>query len=259
MLGQNIRTRLGIMTNKESKLSIKSLVEAGAHFGHQTDRWNPKMAPYIYGVRNKTHIIDLSKTLYLYNQAADFIKKRAEEGYQFLFVGTKRQAQEAIENAAVKSKSFYVNHRWLGGLLTNFKTVQNSLRSITEAEKTLENPSKMLTKKELGLIKKNLVKKLRDLGGIRNLRKVTKMVIIVSDTNVESKAICEARSLGFPIVGIVDTNSDPDIDFPIPANDDASKSIDSIISALGEVIADVKGKKTAVTQTADTGPAGIDR
>ena len=244
----------GLDMKKPKHLTMKALVDAGAHLGHLKSRWNPKMRPYIYGTQGNTQIIDLGKTMRIYTRAEEFVRKCAQEGYQFLFVGTKSQAQDPIFSAAQRCGAYYVNHRWLGGLLTNFQTIRQSVKKMEQMKKQIEQESeglsRTLTKKELGLMRKEVSKLERSIGGIAKARKIdrnSKFVLFIADTNVERNAINEARKFGFPIVAIVDTNSDPDlVDYPIPANDDAAKSIHTIMSAFAETIAEVRDNKETI-------------
>ena len=216
---------------------IKKLLEAGVHFGHQTERWNPKMQKFIFGQRNGIYIIDLQKTAVHLNNARDFIRDAAGKGGRVLFVGTKKQAQMIIEEEAKAAEMFYVKNRWLGGLLTNFQTVRKSidrLNAIEEMDKNgvMEN----LKKKEVSRLMKEKEKLLKDLGGIREMKKIPDVVFIV-DPKKEEIAVHESNKLGIPIVAVVDTNCDPDvITYPIPGNDDALKSIRLIVSMIAESI-----------------------
>ncbi|OFZ14504.1 MAG: 30S ribosomal protein S2 [Bdellovibrionales bacterium GWA2_49_15] len=209
-----------------SELSLKGLLEAGAHFGHQTHKWNPKMKKYVYGERNGIYIIDLAKTIPMAKKAFDFIKKTASEGRPVLFVGTKRQAAVIIQDAASKCGAFHVTNRWLGGMLTNFKTIALSIDKIRKVEKMKETGDfELLTKKERSKIDKDIIKLERNLGGIKDMRKVPGAVFVVDPTK-EHIAVLEARSLGIPVIAIADTNCDPTgIDYIVPGNDDAVKSV----------------------------------
>ena len=209
-----------------SELSLKGLLEAGAHFGHQTHKWNPKMKKYVYGERNGIYIIDLAKTIPMAKKAFDFIKKTASEGRPVLFVGTKRQAAVIIQDAAAKCGAFHVTNRWLGGMLTNFKTIALSIDKIRKVEKMKETGDfELLTKKERSKIDKDIIKLEKNLGGIKDMRKVPGAVFVVDPTK-EHIAVLEARSLGIPVIAIADTNCDPSgIDYIVPGNDDAVKSV----------------------------------
>jgi small subunit ribosomal protein S2 len=207
-------------------LQLKDLLEAGAHFGHQTHKWNPKMKKYVFGERNGIYIIDLGKTIPLAQSAYDFVKKTCSEGKPVLFVGTKRQASDAVKKAAEECGAFYVTHRWLGGMLTNYKTITLSVDKLRKVEKMKETGDfSLLTKKERIKIDKDVVKLERNLGGIKEMRKLPGAVIVV-DPNNERIAVLEANKLGIPVIAITDTNCDPDgVDFVVPGNDDAIKSV----------------------------------
>ena len=204
--------------------NMRQLLEAGVHFGHQAHRWNPKMAPFIFGARNNIHIVDLTQTVPLLHQALVKISDTVAGGGRVLFVATKRQAQEAVAEAAGRSAQYFMNHRWLGGTLTNWKTVSQSIRRLRQLDDILENPQGR-TKKEILTIQREREKLQMSLGGIREMGGVPDLLFVI-DTNKEQIAIKEARKLGIPIIAIVDTNCDPDgIDFPIPGNDDAGRAI----------------------------------
>ncbi len=208
-------------------IQMKELLEAGVHFGHQTKRWNPKMKKYIFGARNSIYIIDLQKTLRLWNTAANFLTKAAGEGKTFLFVATKPQAQELIAEQAARCGAFYVNNRWLGGMLTNFSTIKKSLEKYREMEAILADPARTagMSKKDILGLTRQLDKLKASFQGIRDMRSLPD-VMFVLDPHREDIAVTEARKLGIKIVGIVDTNCDPEvIDYVIPGNDDAIRSI----------------------------------
>ena len=225
-------------------VSMNYLLEAGVHFGHQKRRWNPKMKPYIYTTRDDIYIIDLQKTSAKITESYNKMKEIAEAGGKFLFVGTKKQAQEAVEEAATRTEQYFVNERWLGGTLTNFKTIRGRVRRMEEIEKMEENGTfDLLPKKEVMGIKKEYEKLNRNLRGIRDMKKIPQAMVIV-DPRKEEIAIKEARILHIPVFGIVDTNCDPDmVDYVIPANDDAVRSVKLIIGALANSIAEVNGKE----------------
>jgi small subunit ribosomal protein S2 len=208
------------------ELSLKSLLEAGAHFGHQTEKWNPKMKKYVYGEKNGIYIIDLAKTIPLAKSAYDFLKKTAAEGKPVLFVGTKRQAADVVTKAAIDCGAYYVTSRWLGGMLTNWKTVSLSIDKIRKVEKMKETGDfGLLTKKERINIEKEVVKLEKTLGGIKDMRKLPGAIFII-DPNNERIAILEANNLSIPVVAITDTNCDPTgVDYVVPGNDDAIKSV----------------------------------
>ena len=225
-------------------VSMNYLLEAGVHFGHQRRRWNPKMAEYIYTSRDDIYIIDLQKTSKLIEEAYVEIKRIAEEGGSFIFVGTKKQAQEAMEESAKRTNQFYVNERWLGGTLTNFRTIRSRIKRLEEIEKMEEDGTMdLLPKKEVIKIRKEYEKLNRNLCGIREMKKLPNAMIIV-DPRVEETAIKEARKLKIPVFGIVDTNCDPDmVDYVIPANDDAVRAVKIVIGALANAIAEVNGSE----------------
>ncbi|HHN67395.1 MAG TPA: 30S ribosomal protein S2 [Thermopetrobacter sp.] len=220
-------------------VSMRDLLEAGAHFGHRTHRWNPKMAPYIYGARNGIHIIDLSQTLPMLHQALVKVSEVAATGGRVLFVGTKRQASEPIRESAEACAQYYINHRWLGGTLTNWKTISNSIRTLRELEDILDSEKAAgFTKKELLQLTRKREKLQRALGGIKDMGG-TPDIMFVIDTNKEQIAIKEANRLGIPVVAVVDTNCDPDgIDFPIPANDDAVRAIALYCDLVSKAVLD---------------------
>ncbi|MDE3245610.1 MAG: 30S ribosomal protein S2 [Acidobacteriota bacterium] len=208
-------------------IQMKELLEAGVHFGHQTKRWNPKMKPYIFGARNSIYIIDLQKTLRLWNTAANFLTKSAAEGKSFLFVATKPQAQELIAEQAARCGAYYVNNRWLGGMLTNFSTIKKSLEKLREMEAILADPvrSAAMSKKEQLTLTRHKDKLVGSFAGIRDMRSLPDVIFVI-DPNREDIAVTEANKIGLKIVALVDTNCDPDkIDYVIPANDDALRSI----------------------------------
>ncbi len=223
-------------------LSMKSLLEAGVHFGHQTKRWNPKMKPYIFGERNGIYIIDLGRTAKLYKEAADFVANIASRGGTLLFVGTKRQAQDAIAEEAQRCGMFYVNQRWLGGLLTNFTTIQRSLARLRDLEAmTTDGRYETLSKKEIARLEKERRKLAKNLDGIRGMSRLPDAVFIV-DTRHEQIAVDEARKLKVPVVGVVDTNCDPDeVDYVIPGNDDALRSIRLFAAGIADAVLSGRG------------------
>ena len=225
-------------------ISMNYLLEAGVHFGHQKRRWNPKMKEYIYTTRDDIYIIDLSKTVKKIEEAYDALKKIAENGGKVLFVGTKKQAQEAVEEAAVRTNMYFMNERWLGGTLTNFKTIRGRIRRLDEIEKQEEDGTfDLLPKKEVVNIKKEYEKLNKNLRGIREMKKTPDALVIV-DPRKEDIAIKEAHKLGIPVFGIVDTNCDPDVvDYVIPGNDDAVRAVKLLIGALTNAIAEVNGNE----------------
>lgn len=224
-----------------SVITMKQLLEAGVHFGHQTRRWNPKMAPYIFTERNGIYIIDLQKTVKKMEEAYAFVKEVVQEGKSILFVGTKKQAQEAIREEAERCGMFYVNERWLGGMLTNFATIRRRVERLIELEKMEETGYfDLLPKKEVTKLRAEKEKLQRFLGGIKNMKELPGALFIV-DTRKERIAVLEARKLGIPIVGIVDTNCDPDeIDYVIPGNDDAIRAVRLITSKIADAVLEAK-------------------
>ncbi|WP_137131986.1 30S ribosomal protein S2 [Rhizobium sp. FY34] len=205
--------------------SMRQLLEAGIHFGHQTHRWNPKMKPYIFGDRNNIHIIDLAQTVPMLSRALQVISDTVARGGRVLFVGTKRQASELIADSAKRSAQYYVNSRWLGGMMTNWKTISNSIQRLRKLDEILASDAQGFTKKERLNLEREREKLDKALGGIRDMGGTPDLMFII-DTNKEKIAIDEAKRLGIPVVAIIDSNCDPDlIDYPIPGNDDASRAI----------------------------------
>ena len=234
-----------------SVVSMKQLLEAGVHFGHQTRRWNPKMAEYIYMERNGIYIIDLAKTVKKLEEAYDFVRTLSENGQSILFVGTKKQAQESIAEAANRCGMPYVNSRWLGGMLTNFVTIRSRVQRMEELE-AMEADGRMeqLPKKEQILLKKELAKLQTNLNGIRNMKRIPDAIFVV-DTNREQIAIHEARRLSIPIIGTLDTNCDPDdVDFGIPANDDAIRSVRLLCDFIADAVIAGTGAEVTVEEMA---------
>ena len=242
---------------------MKDLLEAGVHFGHQTKRWNPKMKEFIFGERNGIYIIDLGKTVKLFRAAEDFVTNLAAEGRTVLFVGTKRQAKDVIAEEAQRCAMFYVNERWLGGLLTNFATIQRSLGRLRDLEAmTTDGRYDTLSKKEIARNDKERKKLLKNLEGIRGMARLPDAVFIV-DTKKEQIAVDEARKLKIPVIGVVDTNCDPDeVDFVIPGNDDALRSIRLFASRIADAVMSGRGMKESAdveaTRDADQGRGGDD-
>lgn len=221
-----------------SVISMKQLLEAGVHFGHQTRRWNPKMAPFIFTERNGIYIIDLQKTVKKVEEAYDFVKSVAVEGKDVLFVGTKKQAQEAIGEEAIRSGMHFVNNRWLGGMLTNFTTIKKRIRRLEELD-TMEQDGTfdVLPKKEVIKLRNEKEKLEKNLGGIKNMKDGNIGALFVVDPRKEKNAISEAKILGIPVVAIVDTNCDPDeVDYVIPGNDDAIRAVKLITAKIGDAI-----------------------
>ncbi len=217
-------------------VTMQQLLEAGAHFGHQTHRWNPRMKPYIFGDRNGVHIIDLSQSVPLFARALDFVSQSVSRGGKVLFVGTKRQAQDAVAEAARACGQHFVNHRWLGGMLTNWKTISNSIKRLKSLEEQLSGDTAGLTKKEVLQLTRERDKLEKSLGGIRDMGGLPDVMFVI-DTNKEELAIKEANVLGIPVVAILDSNSDPSgIAFPVPGNDDASRAIRLYCEAVADAV-----------------------
>ena len=236
-----------------SIISMKQLLEAGVHFGHQTRRWNPKMAKYIFTERNGIYIIDLQKTVKKVDEAYNFIRETAQNGGSILFVGTKKQAQEAMREEAVRCNQFYVNERWLGGMMTNFKTIQKRVARLRQLEKMEEDGTfDVLPKKEVLGLRHEMEKLNRNLGGIKEMKKLPAALFVV-DPRKEHIAVLEARKLNIPIVATVDTNCDPDeVDYVIPANDDAIRAVRLLASKMADAVLEGRqGQQTAEVETAD--------
>ena len=233
-------------------ITTRKLLEAGVHFGHKTGRWNPKMKKYIYTSRNGIYIIDLEKSASLIETAYNALKKIAEDGGKVLFVGTKRTSQEIIREEALRSGSFYVTNRWLGGTMTNFKTLQRSIRRLKDIEKMEEDGTfEVLPKIEVIGLRKEAERLEKNLGGIKEMRKIPNAIFVV-DSRVDHNAVLEAKKLNIPVFGIADTNSDPDdLDYVIPGNDDASKSVKLLVSVMADAIVEARGGETVVAYTPD--------
>jgi len=240
-------------------IALKDLLEAGVHFGHQTKRWNPKMKAYIFGERNGIYIIDLAKTAKLFRDAEQFITNQAADGRTVLFVGTKRQAQDAVAEEARRCEMYFVNQRWLGGLLTNFTTIQRSLARLRDLE-AMETDGRYdtLSKKEIAQVEKEKRKLQKNLEGIRNMSRLPDALFVV-DTRKEKIAVDEARKLKIPVIGVVDTNSDPDeVDYVIPGNDDALRAIRLFASRIADAV--LAGRGIRESAQADDGDGeGDDR
>jgi len=232
------------------EFTLRQLLEAGVHFGHQTHRWNPRMAPYIYGDRNKIHIIDLTQTVPLLDAALNAVQQTVAKGGRILMVGTKRQAQKAVSEAAERSAQYYMNHRWLGGTLTNWKTISTSIARLKNIDEKLESGAEGLTKKERLGLEREQNKLQMSLGGIREMGGTPDLLFVV-DTNKEELAILEARKLGIPVIAVLDSNSSPDgIDYPIPGNDDAARAIGLYCDLIARAALD--------GMAAQLGSAGVD-
>ena len=235
-------------------ITMRKLLEAGSHFGHQTRRWNPKMKKYIYGARNGVYIIDLQKTVDLISEAYVALKEIVDNGGKVLFVGTKKQCLEAVQAEALRSGSFYITNRWLGGTLTNFKTIQGRIRFLKELERREEEGElDLLPKQEASQLRKEKEKLSKNLEGIKEMRKVPNAIFVI-DPRIEHNAVAEARKLGIPVFAIVDTNSNPDVvDHIIPANDDAIRSVSLILAVMADAIVESKGGLPVVAYVKDEG------
>lgn len=236
-----------------ANVTMRQMLEAGLHFGHQTRRWNPKMKPYIYGPRNGIYIVNLDLTMKMFRKAYQFMTDSVAEGGSVLFVGTKKQAQSIIKEEAERAGMYFVNHRWLGGMLTNFQAIRNSIERLKKIEAMQEDGSiNRFPKKEILQMEKERVKLTRDVGGIKNMRALPDVLFII-DPKKEAIAVDEARKLGIPIVALTDTNCDPDgIDFVIPGNDDAIRAIRLITSLMTEAVLEGRARRGEETS------AGLD-
>jgi len=218
--------------------SMRQLLEAGVHFGHTTRRWNPRMAPFIFGARNGIHIIDLEQTVPLLNQALVTVREIVAGGGRVLFVGTKRQASDKVAEAAKRCGQYYVNHRWLGGMLTNWKTISNSIKRLRTVEEQLEGEQTGLTKKEVLMLTRERDKLERALGGIKEMGGLPDVIFVI-DTNKEHIAVTEARNLNIPVIGVLDSNSDPEgVTIPVPGNDDALRAIGLYCDLIADAVLD---------------------
>ena len=236
-----------------SVISMKQLLEAGVHFGHQTRRWNPKMAPYIYTERNGIYIIDLQKSVGKVDEAYKAVSDIASEGGSILFVGTKKQAQEAVKEEALRCGMFYVNERWLGGMLTNFKTIQSRIKRLKDIERMSEDGTfDVLPKKEVVNIKKEWDKLEKNLGGIKDMKKLPDAIFVV-DPKKEKICVQEAHSLGITLIGIADTNCDPEeLDYVIPGNDDAIRAVKLIVSKMADAVIEAnQGEEMVAPEVAE--------
>ncbi len=242
-----------------AEFSMRQLLDAGIHFGHQSHRWNPKMKPYLFGIRNGIHIIDLQQTVPLLHSALVFLYEIANNNGKILFVGTKRQAQKPIQEAAVKNNQFFVTHRWPGGMLTNWKTISQSIKQLDDLDYKLDEKNdfvKVLTKKEKLNLQRKQDKLNLSLGGIRNMNGIPDAMIIF-DTNKEKNALEEAKVLKIPIVAIIDSNSNPDgIDFPIPGNDDATRALKTFCELISDTVS-MASKNNIAKQDSDIGETDI--
>ena len=242
-----------------SVISMKQLLEAGVHFGHQTRRWNPKMAPYIYTERNGIHIIDLQKSVGMVDTAYRAVADIAAQGGTILFVGTKKQAQDAVREAAEKCGMYYVNQRWLGGMLTNFRTIQSRITRLRQIEKLAEDGTfDVLPKKEVTQLKKEQEKLTKNLGGIKEMKKIPDAIFVI-DPKKERICVQEAHSLGITLIGMCDTNCDPEeLDYVIPGNDDAIRAVKLIVDAMADAVVEAhqgEANETAPAPAAEEAPA----
>lgn len=233
-----------------ANVSMRDMLQAGVHFGHQTRYWNPKMKPFIFGARNKVHIINLEKTVPLFNDALNFVSGVAQKKGKVLFVGTKRAAGEAVKEAAIKCDQFYVNKRWLGGMLTNWKTVRQSIKRLKDLEaQSADGTFDKLTKKEVLMLQREMTKLENSLGGIKNMGGLPDVIFVI-DADHEHIAVTEARNLGIPVVGVVDTNSNPDgVDYIIPGNDDAIRAIQLYTNAVADAV--ISGREQNIVVQAE--------
>jgi small subunit ribosomal protein S2 len=252
---KNTETMEQVVAENAPVITMKKLLEAGVHFGHQTRRWNPAMKKYIYTARNGIYIIDLQKTVTCIETAYAALKNIVDNGGKVLFVGTKKQCQDIVKEEALRSGSFYAVERWLGGTLTNFRTIQKRIKRLKDIEKMEEEGTleASYTKKEAAIIRKEGEKLNVSLGGIKEMRKLPNAIVVI-DPRIEHNAVAEAKKLGIPVFAIVDTNSDPDnVDYVIPANDDATRAVKLIITVLADAIVESKGGVTEIAYTKDEG------
>ncbi|MDR9497623.1 MAG: 30S ribosomal protein S2 [Hydrogenovibrio sp.] len=235
-----------------AKVTMREMLEAGVHFGHQTRYWNPKMSEYIFGARNKIHIVNLEKTLPLFNDALNFLSGIAANKGTVLFVGTKRAASDLVKQEAARCGMPYINHRWLGGMLTNFKTIKQSIKNLKDLETQEQDGTfEKITKKEALMRTRQKTKLDLSLGGIKDMRAMPDAIFVI-DTGSENLAVSEAKKLGIPVVGIVDTNNDPaDIDYVIPGNDDAVRAVSLYLSTVADAILEGKGSITTAPAAAE--------
>ncbi|WP_341891498.1 30S ribosomal protein S2 [Variovorax sp. YR752] len=235
-------------------ISMREMLEAGVHFGHQTRFWNPKMAPYIYGHRNKIHIINLEKTQPLFNEATKFIRQLAARRGTILMIGTKRQAREVIALEAQRAGMPYVDQRWLGGMLTNFKTVKGSLKKLKDMQAQMESGTEIRIKKEQLMFQRELAKLEKDIGGIQDMNALPDALFVI-DVGYHKIAVAEAKKLGIPIIGVVDSNHSPEgIDYVIPGNDDSSKAVALYARAVADAV--LEGKANATTEVVQSAAGG---
>ncbi|MDW7772779.1 MAG: 30S ribosomal protein S2 [Desulfobulbaceae bacterium] len=243
-----------------TQVTMRQMLEAGLHFGHQTRRWNPKMKPFIYGPRNGIYIINLDKTMRQFRKAYNFVAEQVANGGSVLFVGTKRQAQEIVAQEAGRCGMFYINHRWLGGMMTNFQTIKHSVERLKKIESMQEDGTiNRFPKKEILMMEKERIKLDRNLGGIKNMRTLPDIVYVI-DPNNEEISVSEANKLHIPVIALTDTNCDPDgIDFLIPGNDDAIRSIKLITSLMAEAVIEGKSRRGEAEQQAGEMEAAMEQ
>jgi len=236
-----------------AKVTMRQMLEAGVHFGHQTRYWNPKMSPYIFGARNKIHIVNLEKTLPLFNDALNFLSGIAAQKGNILFVGTKRAASDLVKQEAQRCGMPYINHRWLGGMLTNFKTIKQSIKNLKDLETQEQDGTfEKITKKEALMRTRQKDKLDLSLGGIKDMRAMPDAIFVI-DTGSENIAIQEAKKLGIPVVGVVDTNNDPgNVDYVIPGNDDAVRAIALYLSTVADAVLEGKGSITTASNVSES-------
>lgn len=233
----------------EPEFTIREMLEAGVHFGHRTARWNAKMAPYIYGVKNELHIIDLTQTAILLAEASKIIREIVKRHGKILFVCTKKQGAEVVKEVASSAGQFFVTNKWLGGMLTNWKTISRSIKTLKEIEAELANEKSTLTKKEKLMLNRKRIKLENQLGGIKEMNRLPDLIFVI-DTPREALSIAEAKSLNIPVMAIVDTNSNPDgIDYPIPGNDDSIKAIKLYMNVINQALQDALSNMTAIKET----------
>jgi small subunit ribosomal protein S2 len=242
-----------------SLVTMRQMLEAGVHFGHQTRYWHPKMAPYIFGERNKIHIINLEKSLPMFNEALNFLGKVAADGGKVLFVGTKRSARDVVGEEARRCNMPFVNHRWLGGMLTNFNTVKQSIKRLKDIEAMRTDGSiDRLSKKEALMVVREQEKLERSLGGIKDMNRMPDAMFVI-DVGYEKIAVAEAKKRGIPVVAIVDSNASPEgIDYVIPGNDDAMRAIQLYVAAIADSIAEAKGARATAVEEEEFAPAAAD-
>ncbi|GMO63033.1 MAG: hypothetical protein Ta2D_09720 [Rickettsiales bacterium] len=253
---EEVAVKISGDSSYQPEFTIREMLEAGVHFGHKTARWNSKMQPYIYGIKNELHIIDLGQTAPLMTDAVRTLREIVKRRGKILFVCTKKQGAEVVKKVAEENGQYYVTNKWLGGMLTNWKTISKSIKTLNEAEKELVNENSLLTKKEKVDLSKKQEKLVKQLGGIRNMQKLPNIIFVI-DTPREELAVTEARSLGIPVMAITDTNSDPLlINYPIPGNDDSIKAIELYMRIIDDAL---KSVKDYISTTEEEKKGGGDR